>query len=200
MIVIGVTGGVGSGKSALLEKIAEKYRCRIIYSDDAAKQTEKPGGLSYESIVELLGKDILDEEGVIINSKMAAKIFADSELLKKTNAIIHPAVKQYILNEIEAEKELGKVELFIIEAALLIEDGYDKICDELWYVYAPTEIRRARLKESRGYTDEKIDRMFDSQLTEEEFRKGCKRVIDNGGTIDAAIDQVDDIMSELWRK
>ena len=75
-----------------------------------------------------------------------------------------------------------KHDFFFIEAALLIENGFGRIVDEMWYIYCPEAIRRQRLKESRGYSDEKIDSIMRAQLSEEEFRKGSDFVIDNGGT------------------
>lgn len=197
MKIIGITGGVGSGKSALLKEIEKQTSCLVIYSDDAAKETEKPGGLSYDAIVELLGEDILDENGLIVNQKMAQKIFSDASLLAKVNAIIHPAVKSYIRRRIREEIERGEVRFFIIEAALLIEEHYDEICDELWYVYAPEKVRRERLKSSRGYSDEKITKMLHSQLSDEAFRKGCNRVIDNSADLETALSQVRCYLEEI---
>ena len=77
-----------------------------------------------------------------------------------------------------------------MEAALLIEEGYDKICDELWYIDTSRENRRRRLKESRGYSDEKIDGIFRSQLSEEEYRKYGKVIIDNNGLLQETFDQI----------
>ena len=83
------------------------------------------------------------------------------------------------------------MDFLFIEAALLIECGYDKIVDELWYIYADKEVRRQRLKESRGYSDEKIDNIFKNQLSEDKFRSHCKVVIDNSGTLEDTCKQID---------
>ena len=80
--------------------------------------------------------------------------------------------------------------------ALLIEDGYLDIVDEMWYIYAREEIRRGRLKESRNYSDEKIDAIMNSQLREEEFRKYCSVVIDNSEGLPAAFHQIDKKLGE----
>ena len=85
---------------------------------------------------------------------------------------------------------------FFIEAALLIECGYLNIVDEMWYIYAREDIRRKRLKESRNYTDEKINAIMDSQLKEEEFRKYCKVVIDNSGSLEDSYEQIDRELGE----
>ena len=97
-------------------------------------------------------------------------VFADAAELQALNAIMHPAVKNYIREKIELERQKG-TSLFVLEAALLIEERYDEICDELWYIYTDEANRRKRLKDSRGYTDSKIDSMMATQLSEEMFRK-----------------------------
>ena len=196
MKVIGITGGVGSGKSALLSYIKGKYDCEIILADEAAHRVKEPGQPCYRKLVDLLTDDILNEDGTINKKEMAAKIFESDELLEKVNAIIHPAVKEMILQEITRLKKEGKTCFFFIEAALLIECGYLNIVDEMWYIYAREDIRRKRLKESRNYTDEKINAIMDSQLKEEEFRKYCKVVIDNSGSLEDAYEQIDRELGE----
>ena len=91
---------------------------------------------------------------------------------------------------IEEYRIRGNVDFFFIEAALLIEDGYRTICDELWYVYAPKEVRAGRLKTSRGYTDEKIDDIMSSQNDDETFRKFCDHVIENSGDMEKTGEQI----------
>lgn len=191
MRIIGITGGVGAGKSALLAYIKEHYSCRIILADQAAHQVEQPGEICYDELVELLGAGICDEQGYIDKGRMAERIFGDGELLKQVNAIVHPAVKHYIIQEIEKEKEKGEVAFFFIEAALLIEERYDLICDELWYIHTDVQIRQERLRASRGYSDEKIEAIMSKQLPEEEFREHCKVVIDNSSTLESAFKQID---------
>ena len=189
--MIGITGGVGAGKSALLQYIKEKYCCKILMADEIAHKVKEPGQACYEEIVSLLSPEILEEDGTIHRGKMAVKIFGSEELLQKVNNLIHPAVKKMILDEITVAKAEGKLDFLFVEAALLIEDGYLDIVDEMWYIYAREEVRRMRLKESRNYTDEKIDAIMKSQLKEEIFRKYCSIVIDNSEGLPAAFRQID---------
>lgn len=196
MRVIGITGGVGAGKSALLGYIAEKYRCKILLADEIAHKVKEPGQPCYEELVKVLPAEILNEDGTIHRGKMAARIFESEDLLKKVNQLIHPAVKEMILKEIAATRAEGKFDFLFIEAALLIEDGYLDIVDEMWYIYAREEIRRGRLKESRNYSDEKIDAIINSQLGEEAFRKYCSVVIDNSESLPAAFHQIDRKLGE----
>ena len=111
---------------------------------------------------------------------------------------MHPAVKASIKEKILNEKEKG-TKLFVLEAALLIEEHYDEICDELWYIYVDETNRRDRLKVSRGYTDEKIDSMMKTQLSEEVFQKKCKVVIDNSGDFEYTCVQIQEAIKKLER-
>ena len=190
MKIIGITGGVGAGKTTLLTALNEVIPSYILLSDEAAHKVEMSGTNCFNELINLLGKDVLSDDGEIDKKKMASMIFSDGELLSKINAIVHPAVKKYILNEIKKEKDKNEKELFFIEAALLIECGYKEIVDEMWYVYASDDVRRRRLKESRSYSDEKIDNIFASQLSDEEFRKNSDFVIDNSGTVEDSISQI----------
>lgn len=196
MKVIGITGGVGAGKSALLRYIAENYNCRIILADEMAHQVKKPGTPCYDKLIELLSADILNEDGTIHKGKMAARIFESEELLKNVNEIIHPAVKEMILDEIADARKKGVFDFLFLEAALLIEDGYLNIVDEMWYIYAREEVRRIRLKVSRNYSDEKIDAIMKTQLSEENFRKYCSVVIDNSDSLENAYRQIDTKLGE----
>lgn len=190
MLTIGITGGVGCGKSKVLEYIKNNYNCKIILSDDVANQIKEPGEACYEPLIKLLGNDILGEDSYIDKKKMAAKIFADESLLQKVNDILHPAVKEYILATKADEAKKGEIDYLFVEAALLIECGYNEHVDEMWYIYASVQERTRRLKESRGYSDEKIKAIMDAQLSEEQFRAGSDFVIDNGGSLESTYEQI----------
>ena len=196
--IIGITGGVGAGKSAILDYIGESYNARVIFSDNVANDIKKKGYPAYDELIRILGKDILDEEGEIDKKKMAAAIFGDEKLLTAVNNILHPAVNTFIINIIDSEREKGELDFVFVEAALLIENGYKRFVDELWYVYADEDTRRSRLKASRGYSDEKIDNIFDSQLDDKTFRENADFVIDNSGTLDDAKKQIDKKLGE-WK-
>lgn len=183
MRFIGITGGVGSGKTEILKYIGQHYKCEIHLADEAAHQVKQAGTECFARLVELLGEEIVGADGEIDKAAMADRIFADSELLNKVNAIVHPAVQEYLLEKLTLARENPEIELFFVEAALLIETGYKELVDEMWYIYADEAVRRMRLKSIRGYQDEKIARIMGSQLTEEEFRRASDFVIDNSGTL-----------------
>lgn len=196
MRVIGITGGVGAGKSALLSYVKEHYRCRVILADEVAHLVEEPGQECYSALVRLLGNEILNPDGTIDKKRMAEKIFTDSAVLEQVNAIVHPAVKECILREIAQSRREEKEDFLFVEAALLIEGGYGEILDELWYIHAEEDVRRSRLKAGRAYSDEKIERILGEQLSEEEFRRHCGVVIDNSGNLADACLQIDKKLEE----
>ena len=201
MKVIGITGGVGAGKTAVLSYIRDNYNCKVVLADEVAHQVKEPGEVCYERLIALLGKEVLWEDGTINKSKMAEMIFYSDALLEEVNAIIHPAVKESIERTIAQEKEKNLLDFLIIEAALLIEAGYMDIVDEMWYIYADEAVRRERLKATRGYSDEKIDSIMEEQLSEAEFKANCKVVIDNSRSLLEAYEQVDKELGEaLWQE
>ncbi len=191
MKIIGITGGVGAGKTQVLSYIAAHWPCRIIKADEAAHFLYQPGQACFEKIVDLLGSKILNNEGTIDRSKMAAAIFGNSILLEKVNQIVHPEVKKYIIEQIEQERQKKVVTYFFIEAALLIEEQYDRIVDELWYIYADEDVRRKRLTQSRHYSEDKIAAIMKKQRSEEEFRKSCQVVIMNNEDLEETYRQID---------
>lgn len=196
MMTIGITGGVGAGKSQILSYIEENYNSKVIRADEVAHLLEEPGHKCYDRIVSLLGRDILQENGSIDKKKMAAIIFSNKDKLTGVNAIIHPEVKKYIIEQMQKEKEAGKIDFLFIEAALLIEEHYDEIVDEMWYIHADVEIRSKRLAESRQYSAEKITDIMRGQLSEEEFRKHCSVVIINNGDLEETYKQINEKMGE----
>ncbi|MCR2047943.1 dephospho-CoA kinase [Acetatifactor muris] len=197
MYFIGITGGIGAGKSEVLNYIRQHYRCEIYLADEVAHLVKEPGSPAYGRLLKLLGQEVTGADGTIDRGKMADRIFASPALLEQVNQIIHPAVKTWLLDKLQHAKEGGETELFFVEAALLIEGGYLALVDEMWYIYANEVVRRKRLQEFRGYSDEKISRIFASQLTEERFRESCSLVIDNGGSFQESCLQVDRRLAEL---
>lgn len=197
MLFVGITGGVGAGKSAILSYLSEHYNCRVMLADEIAHLLMEPGTGCYDKLRELFEEDaIFLEDGQIDRPKMAAVLFSNEEKREALNNIVHPAVKEYVLEQFRLEKEEGHLDLLVLEAALLIEEHYDAICDELWYIYTSEENRRIRLKENRGYSDEKTDSILKSQLSEETFRSVCVEEIDNNGTPEDAYQQIDAILKK----
>ncbi len=191
MKIIGITGGIGAGKSEILQYIRKHYQCEIYLADEVAHQVKQPGTEGYHRLIALLGEEVLAPDGQIDKRRMADRIFADEAVLAQVNGILHPAVREFLLERIRQAREAEKTELFFVEAALLIECGYAELLDEMWYVYASEEVRRRRLRQNRGYSDEKISSIMQKQLREEEFRRHCDFVIDNSKTLEDSYRQID---------
>lgn len=195
MYIIGITGGVGAGKSTILDYLERRYHAYTVQADQTAHELMEPDGSCYQPVLELLGREILDDRGYIDRKKTAGLIFPCPDLLKQMNQIVHPAVKQEIRRRIAAEKSAGR-EIFVIEAALLLEDHYDEICEDMWYIYGEETIRRQRLKQQRGYSDEKISDILRNQLSDAVFRENCSYVVENNGDLQTTYRQIDERIEE----
>ncbi len=191
MKFIGITGGVGAGKSTVLTLLKENFNCKVLLADEVAAQLMTPGHDCFDQVVALdWPESILDSDGQIDRPKMARFMFASDSLREQVNSIVHPAVEREVLNQVESEREKHKIEYFFFEAALLIECGYGKLVDEMWYIFATPEIREKRLIESRGYSKERIVNMMSCQRSDESFREHCEIVIDNSGTQEETLAQL----------
>lgn len=192
MKFIGITGGVGAGKSAILNHLSSKENTRVMLADEIAHELMKPGSECYDKLREVFKDEpVWRGDATFDRNALAKVIFSDECKRENLNKIVHPAVKDYVRKQKEEELLSGDVSLLVLEAALLIEEHYDEICDQLWYIYTSEENRRARLKKQRGYSDEKIDSIFSSQLSEETYRAHCSVVIDNNGDIKQTIEQIE---------
>ena len=151
MRVIGVTGGVGAGKSTVLGILEKEFDAYVIQADLLGHVLMEPGEECYDAVIALFGKEIIKKDKTIDRRRISDVVFTDKDMLLKLNGIIHPAVKQRILRLISEQREAGR-KLCVVEAALFLEERYQEFCDEVWYVYTEEEIRIQRLMESRGYS------------------------------------------------
>ena len=164
MKIIGITGGVGSGKSEILNILKNDYQAKVIQSDHVAHELMVPGAKSYDAIVQAFGNEILNEDQTINRPILGEIVFRDETKLSLLNSITHKNVDEEILSRID---QFGKEEpegLLVIESALLVGAGYEKRFDQLWYIYTREEVRYERLKASRGYSDEKIKQMIEKNI------------------------------------
>ena len=192
MKIIGITGGIGGGKSSILNFISSHYIAEIYYADEIAKELEQPGTMTYDRLVAMFGKEILTkgEGSEIDRSKFAHVIYSNPSNLEKVEEIVHPSVQTYLIERMRAAAKMHETELFFIEAALLIEKGYNDIVDEMWYIYADDETRINRLMKDRGYTRKKAISIMESQLSDKDFRDNSDVIIDNSGDLNKALEQV----------
>ena len=190
MKVYGITGGAGTGKSEVIRMLQDDFRGYVIMADEVARELTQKGHVSYRLIVDYFGRDILMEDGEIDRRKLADHVFNNEEALEKLNSMTHPYVKEEIKRQIAESEASGKYRFAAVEAALLLECGYENICDEFWYVYTKPEIRRQRMKENRNYSDEKVDAVMRNQQPDEVFFDKCAFVIENNTTLDAVREQL----------
>ena len=173
----------GSSKKEAVARIINDTNCDWVFFEDESV-IFRYYGKGYDETIAFFGDEIIDETtGEIDRPKLASVIFSNPNKRIVLNSIIHPVVKKEIVSMITQAKIDNKYDYIFVEAALLLDDHYNVFCDETWYIYADEDSRRKRLKESRGYSDEKIDGIIKSQLGEEEFKKGCDIVVDNSGNI-----------------
>ncbi len=181
MYVIGLTGGVGSGKTVAAGRLADIADAELLIADDLGHLVMEKGKRGYQEIVGTFGSNILDGQGEIDRRKLSELVFGDSEQLEKLNRIIHPAVKSYLKDYID--KRRAQEGILVLETAIMFETGCDELCDEVWYVYVSPEIRIERLAAGRGYPEEKSQAIMERQLEEDEFRKRCRHELWNGGSM-----------------
>ena len=183
MKVYGITGGAGTGKSEVIKMLQQNFGGCVIMSDEVARELMRKGNISYQLIVEYFGRDILMDDGEIDRKKLADHVFNNKEALEKLNSMTHPYVKEEIRKLIAEAEASGECRFVALESAILLECGYEDICDEFWYVYTKPEIRRQRMKETRNYSDEKVDSVMRNQQPDEVFFEQCSFVIKNNTTL-----------------
>ena len=191
MKIIGITGGVGAGKSTVLDHLEKQYNACVLQADKIGHLVMEPGGICYGQVIALFGKQIIKNDKTIDRKMVSDVVFAHEEMRQKLDDIIHPAVKSYILDKIEEQKKAGCT-LMIVEAALLLEDHYDACCDKVWYIHTDQEIRIERLMSSRGYTREKAENIIARQATEGFFREHADYIIQNNGDLDETWRQIEE--------
>ena len=191
MKIIGITGGVGAGKSTVLDHLEKQYNACVLQADKIGHLVMEPGGICYGQVIALFGKQIIKNDKTIDRKMVSDVVFAHEEMRQKLDDIIHPAVKSYILDKIEEQKKAGYT-LMIVEAALLLEDHSDAFCDKVWYIHTDQEIRIERLMSSRGYTREKAENIIARQATEGFFREHADYIIQNNGDLDETWRQIEE--------
>ena len=194
MITIGITGGVGAGKSTVLEYLTDRWGGVCVQADRAGHLVMEPGGSCYEAVRSLFGGSVLGPDGRILRNEVAKVVFADEGMRVRLNAVIHPAVLDYILRRKEEERAAG-TGLFVVEAALLLEAGYQSICDRVWTVKADRAVRIQRLTRSRGYSQERCLAVMDSQRPDAWYEERTDAVLINNGDTAELYRRIDALMS-----
>lgn len=197
MKVIGITGGVGSGKSVVIQLMVDKYKAYSISTDKIASELMKKGEKSYEKVVENFGTEILLPDGEIDRSKLAHIVFKSQAKILKLNSITHPLVREKVMNLIHTVKEESNYHYIVIETALPYEADLRSYCDVVWGVCSSYDVRKHRLQKTRGYSDERITDIFNKQLSNEEYEFYCDNIIENNGSLSELEEQLDRVISSM---
>lgn len=197
MKIIGLTGGIASGKSTVSDYLKSK-NIPIIDCDKESRKVLDKGENGYLKTVEAFGKEILTQNGEIDRKKLASIVFNDKEQIKKLNAIIHPEVIDITLKRIDKYRKNGE-DTVIVDAPLLIEAGMNKICDEVWVVYTSPEVQLKRAMERDNATRAQVEERIKNQSSSDEKKKLADRLIQNDGTLKELYEKIDDILNSVER-
>ena len=187
-MVIGLMGGVGCGKSTVLNYLEKTYGAYIIEADQVAKEIMNPGNEVYNEIAEIFPEVI--QNGKIDRKILADIVFASEEKLARLNAITHPGTIKEITNLITTADN----DIIVLESAILLGSGLENYCDELWFVYCGFETRIKRLMNNRGYSREKCISIINNQPEDEEYNACADEYIDNSHSEDRTKEQIDMIL------
>lgn len=196
MKVLGITGGVGSGKSLVLSYLEQKNGVVVYEADHLARMEQKPGTQCFKEIVAYFGEEILTKEGELDRKKLGTIVFQDSQKLEALNQIVHPLVREHILELMEMHRAEG-MKLFVLEAAILLESNYETLCDQMWFIYCEEQVRIERLRSSRNYSEELFHHISGQQMTEAVFRDKCHVVIDNSKDEKHLLENIDKNLDNL---
>ena len=196
MTVVGVTGGIGSGKSAFVARLAERAGVRVVHADDLAKRlmAEHPG--VRRRLVDRFGAETFDAAGALDRARLARRVFGDEAELAALNAIVHPAVRE-ALAEAVAEARADGVRVLVYEAALLVETGGAAVVDLVVVVDAPVATRLARAAARDGVTEADVRARMRHQADPASLRARADRVVDNAGDLAALRAAADALAAEL---
>jgi dephospho-CoA kinase len=193
-MVIGLTGGIGSGKSVVGGMLAE-LGAHVIDTDRVGHAVYLPGSEGWRRIVETFGREIVAADGTIDRKRLGAIVFADTERRRALNAIVHPLIFQSVLEEMSARRAAGFRGHFVLEAPILIEAKGTGMVEQIWLVVAPRGVVEARLANARNMTAQEIAARMGAQLSDDERRQHADVVLENDGDLAQLRGQVE----RAWR-
>ena len=192
MLVIGLTGSIGTGKSEVARQL-EILGASIISADQVGHEAYTPNTEAWEQVVAAFGDDILQDDKDIDRRKLGAIVFSDPSQLEKLNAIMHPRMARMVSDKIEVLRGQG-VKVVVVEAALLFEAGWDALVEEVWVTDTSEDIVVGRLKERNGLSEEEAKKRINSQMDRAERIERSDFVIDNSSDMAG----LEIAIKELW--
>ncbi len=195
MMIIGLTGGIASGKSTVAKMLVEKG-AHLLDADKLAREAVEPDQPAWRDLVNWLGESILLPDRSIDRVKLANLVFNDKRKMEKLNKIVHPWVGSRFIARSEKIKKEDPHAILVYDIPLLIEAGMQKMVDHILLVYVPREVQVARLQQRDGLSPGEAELRLKAQMPLEEKRKQAHTVIDNSGPLASTARQVD----QFWQK
>jgi len=192
MIVIGLTGGIGTGKSEVA-RILAMLGAVVIDADQLGHQAYTPHTEIWDEVVKVFGEGILQSSGEIDRKQLGAIVFADPEQLARLNGIMHPRMARMVSQQIEKLREEGATAV-VVEAAVLFEAGWDSLVDEVWTTESPLDNVVDRLMARNGLDRAEVVKRIKSQMSSEERSSRSQVVVDNSKDVDILVNTV----RSLW--
>ncbi len=193
MLTIGLTGGIGSGKSTVAQILGE-FGAPILDADKVAHTTYAPGAPAYDAVVAAFGDDIVASDRTIDRKKLGAIVFGSPERLNQLTSIVWPATRDSIRRNVAELRASGAKLPIVVEAAILIEANWQSLFDEIWLVRASREQVIARIERQRGLKPAETEARIRAQLSDEERAKHASLVIENNGSIE----DMRDLLKTVW--
>jgi dephospho-CoA kinase len=181
--IIGVTGGIGSGKSTVSSTLRD-LGAAVVDADVISRSITSSGGRAYEELVEYFGNEIVGENGEIDRAKLASIAFNDKVKLHALNCITHKHVADKIYDTVEFLKNSGKWDIIVIDAPIPVERGFLDLADEVWVVVADLETRISRVVKRSGYSVEDVTERIGSQLRDDEYINFADETIFNNSSVE----------------
>jgi dephospho-CoA kinase len=197
-VIIGLTGGIASGKSVVSGMLAERGAL-VIDADKVGHEAYAPGSGCYKQVIAAFGDDIVGEGGAIDRKALGAKVFGDPAQRKKLESIVWPWMRQ-VMQERFDKLRADNAGVVVLEAAVLLEADWVPLVDEVWVVTVPPALARERIVQRNGLSPEQADQRIAAQLTNDERTKRAQVVIENDGTLEQLERRVDDAWRGLQAK
>lgn len=194
MKIVGLTGGISSGKSTVSSYL-KQLKIPVIDADEIARKVVEPNSQGAIEIRKTFGSDVFEEDGSLNRQRLGALIFSNAENRQKLDDLLQPLIKIMILDEIEEHRQKGE-NMIVLDLPLLFEKQYEELCEEIIVVYIPKELQLERLMKRNQYTKQEALSRIDSQLSIEEKRKRATVLLDNQGTIQQLYQQVEQWLVE----
>lgn len=195
MKIIGLTGGVGSGKTTVAEMLRE-MGAEVVDADQAAHEAYAPGTPGFDAVVREFGPEFVREDGTIDRQRLGALVFNDEPALRRLNAIVHPLVREWMAARTAEAAERGAV-IVIQDVPLLYENGLEGLFSSVLLVYVPEEVQLDRLVHSRGLPPDRARSIIAAQMPMDEKRRRAHHIIDNSGTMDETRRQVEEVWAQM---